>query len=97
MANHVDLLRILYWFCKKNTGLYYKGVCRTTTTYNVEHCVKNDEIRTFFNSYFSASVQKRRFCQNTGKYGCNSPHIRENTDYRKQILTYFTQWSSLQH
>ena len=64
---HVDLLHILYWFWKKSTGWYYKGVSRTTATYKVEHCVENNEIPAFCNLYFPAFGQNWRFSSNTGK------------------------------
>ena len=63
------LMQMLYWFCEKSTGWYYKGVSKTTTTYKVEHYMKNDEIQVFSNPCFPIFGQNRK----TGK-------IRKNTD-----------------
>ena len=76
---------ILYWFWKNSTT-YYKDVSRTITTYKVEHCVKNAEIRAFCNLYFPVFGQNRKFCPNTGKYRYDSVHIRENTDSRNPVF-----------
>ena len=75
IANHVDLLQILHWFCEKSTGWYYEGVSRTTITYKVEHCVKNDEIRAFSNPYFPIIGQNRKKGENKGIYGYDSVDI----------------------
>ena len=56
------VLEKIYW-------LNYKDVSRTTTTYKVDHCVKNDEIRAFSNLYFPVFGLNWRFSFNTGKYG----------------------------
>ena len=85
ITNHVDLLHNFYWLQKKSTGLYYEGVSRTTATYKVEHCVRNDMkyklylIRIFLyldrigDSVIYGKI-RIRFCPNTGKYGYNSGH-----------------------
>ena len=66
-------------FWKKSTSLYYKSVSRTTATYKVEHCMKNDEIRAFSNPHFPVFGQNRR------KYELE----------KTGIWAYFTLWSSL--
>ena len=68
-------------FGKNLLADFNKSVSRTTTTYKVQDCVKNDGIQAFSNPYFPI------FGQNQRKYGLEKARI--------WIWAYFMQESSL--
>ena len=82
---------------KKSTDWYYKGVSTTSAIYKVKHYMKNHEIWAFFNTYFPAFVQNRRFCTNTGKWIWLCSYTGKYGLEKARIWAYFTQWSSLWH
>ena len=48
------------------------------------------EIQAFPDLHFPVFGQNLGFCLNTGKYGYDSIHIRENTDQRKAVFPHIS-------